>query len=142
MQSVLEGIRILDLGQVYSAPFCAQMLGDLGAEVIKVENAQGGEWGRRDSCPWANGEASLILECNRNKRSLAVNLRSEEGRAIFYRLVERSDVVIHNFRPGVAERLKIGYPDLAGRNARIIVGSISGYGDSGQIGRASCRERV
>ena len=131
MTGILDGVRILDLGQVYAAPLCGQMLGDLGAEVIKVESLPAGEWGRRDSCPWAGGEASLVLECNRNKKSLGLNLREKDGRSVFYALLTRSDVVIHNFRPGVMERLGIGYQALAARNPRIIVGSISGYGESG-----------
>lgn len=127
---MLEGIRVLDLGQVYSAPLCAQMLGDLGADVIKLESVNG-EWGRRDRCPWAGGEASLILQCNRNKRSVAVDLRNPAGREIVFKLVARSDVVVHNFRPGVMERVGLGYRELQRHNPRVIVGSISGYGPTG-----------
>ena len=108
MSYPLEGIRILELGQIIAGTYGSQVLSDLGAEVIKIETPEG-DLGRIPSVAPYKGQSALFLTLNRNKKSVVLNLKSEEGRQIFYDLVKLSDVVIDNFRPGVLERLKIGF---------------------------------
>lgn len=134
----LHGIRVLDLGRHLAGPTCAQYLGDLGADVIKIENPQRGEDGRGAGPPFfdANGpaprgESAFFLSANRNKRSLALDLKGSEGQEIFRRLANTADVVIENFRPGVMEALNIGYEAVSAANPRIIYCAISGYGPDG-----------
>jgi crotonobetainyl-CoA:carnitine CoA-transferase CaiB-like acyl-CoA transferase len=134
----LSGIRVLDLGRHLAGPTCAQYLGDLGADVIKIENPQRGEDGRAAGPPFfdatgpaAQGESAFFLSANRNKRSLALDLKGAEGQAIFAKLAESADVVVENFRPGVMEALHIGYEAMSARNPRIIYCAISGYGPDG-----------
>jgi crotonobetainyl-CoA:carnitine CoA-transferase CaiB-like acyl-CoA transferase len=121
---------VLDLTRVLAGPFCSMMLGDMGAEVIKVE-----EPGRGDDTrawpPFVAGEATYFMAVNRNKQSLTLNLKAPEGRDILKKLVARSDVVLENFRPGTMERLGLGYPTLARLNRRLIYCAISGFGESG-----------
>ncbi len=131
MSFPLEGIRILGLGQIIAGTYGAQALSDLGAEVIKVE-APEGDLGRIPSVAPYKGLSALFLTLNRNKKSIVLNLKSEDGRKIFYDLVKVSDVVIDNFRPGVLERLKIDYEKLAGINPRIIQCSVTGFGSEGE----------
>jgi crotonobetainyl-CoA:carnitine CoA-transferase CaiB-like acyl-CoA transferase len=115
-----------------AGPFAAQRLGDLGADVVKVEPV-GGEWQRRAAAGGAQGRRINVsfLSLNRNKRSLAIDLKSGEGKAILFDLVRNADVFLQNYRPGVAERLGVDYPSLAKINPRLIYVSISGYGSSG-----------
>jgi len=132
----LAGVRVLDLTRVLAGPFCSMMLGDMGAEVIKVE-----EPGRGDDTrawpPFAGGEATYFMSVNRNKQSLTLNLKAPEGREILKKLVARSDVVLENFRPGTMERLGLGYRALSRVNRRLVYGAISGFGESGpEAGRA------
>ena len=129
---VLEGIRVLDLSIAMAGPFAAQRLGDLGADVIKLEPV-GGEWHRGVAAGNATGNRinASFLSLNRNKRSLAVDLKSEAGRDIVYRLVDTADVFLQNYRPGVAERLGMDYATLSARNPRLVYVSISGYGEDG-----------
>lgn len=131
MSYPLQGIRILELGQIIAGTYGSQVLSDLGAEVIKIETPEG-DLGRIPSVAPYKGLSALFLTLNRNKKSVVLNLKSEEGRAIFYQLVKVSDVVIDNFRPGVLERLKIDYPTLAAINPRIIQCSVTGFGESGE----------
>jgi crotonobetainyl-CoA:carnitine CoA-transferase CaiB-like acyl-CoA transferase len=126
----LAGVRILELGQIIAGTYGAQMLSDLGAEVIKIE-APEGDLGRNASIAPYRGLSALFLTLNRNKRSVVINLKSDEGRDIFYELVKVSDVVIDNFRPGVLERLKIDYATLSKINPRIIQCSVTGFGSTG-----------
>src|SRR3954452_13757798 len=119
----LEGMRVLDLGRHLAGPSCAQFLGDLGADVIKIENPERGEDGRAAGPPFfdANGpaergESAFFLSANRNKRSLALDLKRPEGQELFRRLANTADVVIENFRPGVMEALHIGYDEVQARN--------------------------
>ena len=133
MQSqALAGMRVIDLTQVMAGPFCTMMLGDLGADVIKVEPPGGGDqtrhsWGR--SGKGTDGPAFFAL--NRNKRSVVLDLRSAEGRDKFYSLISDADVVIENYRPGVAGRLGIDYDTLRELNPGLIYASISGFGQTG-----------
>jgi len=127
---ILEDVRILDLTRLLPGPFCTQMLGDLGAEVIKIEEAGGGDY-IRDYPPRGKSESGLFLSLNRNKKSVTLNLRSKEGRKVFMKLVSTADVVVEQFRPGVMERLGLGYEKLREINSQIIMCSISGYGQTG-----------
>jgi crotonobetainyl-CoA:carnitine CoA-transferase CaiB-like acyl-CoA transferase len=126
----LAGIRVLDLTRVLAGPFCAMSLGDMGAEVIKIEEPGKGD-DTRGWPPFAGGEATYFLSVNRNKKSLTLNMKAPEGQEILRKLVARSDVVLENFRPGTMERLGFGYDRLRRLNPRLIYCSISGFGESG-----------
>lgn len=128
--AILEGIRILDLSRLLPGPFCTQVLGDLGAEVIKIEEPIGGDYTRWYP-PLGKSESGLFLGINRNKKSMKLNLRSAQGKEIFLHLVETADVVVEQFRPGVLERMGLGFEVLQAQNPQIILCSISGYGQSG-----------
>ena len=108
----LEGIRVLDFTRVMSGPFATMLLGDLGADVIKIE-PPGGDDTRGWGPPWIGGDSAYFMSANRNKRSIIIDLKKLEGREIVKKLVEKSDVVVENFRPGVAEQLGIGYDHLS-----------------------------
>ena len=126
----LDDVRILDLSRLLPGPFCTLLLADLGADVIKIEDTESGDYMRW--MPPLAGEYSAIFHAlNRNKRSVAIDLKSEAGRDVFLRLSEHADVVLESFRPGVMDRLGIGYQTLCERNPRIILCSISGYGQDG-----------
>ncbi len=126
----LSGVRVLDLTRVLAGPFCSMMLGDMGAEVIKVEEPGRGD-DTRGWPPFAGGEATYFMAVNRNKRSLTLNLKAPEGREILKRLAVRSDVLLENFRPGTMERLGLGYAEIAALNPRLVYCAISGFGESG-----------
>lgn len=126
----LEGIRVLELGNFMAGPYCGMLLGDLGADVIKVENPKGGDF-TRTAAPFLKGESAPFLAVNRNKRSIAVDLKSDRGRELFLDLVRRSDVVVENLRPGTIDDLGIGYAVLCEANPRIILSSASGFGQTG-----------
>jgi crotonobetainyl-CoA:carnitine CoA-transferase CaiB-like acyl-CoA transferase len=135
--SVLDGYRVLDLSIAMSGPFAAMRLGDLGADVIKVEPVSG-EWQRHVSAGGAAGNRVNVsfLSLNRNKRSLAVDLKSAEGRRLVHELAATADVFLQNYRPGVAARLGVDYETIRGINPRVVYVSISGYGETGPyVGR-------
>jgi crotonobetainyl-CoA:carnitine CoA-transferase CaiB-like acyl-CoA transferase len=127
----LEGIRVLEIGQYIAAPYCAMMLADQGAEVIKLERPSEGDPRRRYD-PLIQDEAGSLsggfLSYNRNKKSLTVDLATEEGRAIYLRLIRAVDVVVENLRPGAVDRLGLGYDVLQQHNPALIYCAISGYG--------------
>ena len=129
---VLEGYRVLDLSIAMSGPFAAMRLGDLGADVIKVEPVTG-EWQRHVAAGGARGHRVNVsfLSLNRNKRSLAVNLKDAEGRGLVHELAKNADVFLQNYRPGVAARLGVDYETVRDINPRIVYISISGYGETG-----------
>ncbi len=127
----LEGMVVLDLTQIMAGPVCTMLLADMGADVIKIEKPNGGDDTRRMGPPFTGGWASGFLALNRNKRSLGLNLREDEGRKIFRRLLESADVVVENFRPGVMDRLGLGYADLAALRPSLVYCSISGFGATG-----------
>ncbi len=131
MAGPLEGIRVLDLSRVLAGPFCAMILGDLGAEVIKVEQPGPGDETRAWGPPYAGGESAYYLCANRNKKSITLNLQHEEGRRILKELVCCSDVLIENFRRGTMERWGLGYEDLEALHPRLVYCRISGYGPEG-----------
>jgi crotonobetainyl-CoA:carnitine CoA-transferase CaiB-like acyl-CoA transferase len=125
----LEGIRVLDLTHALAGPYCTLLLGDLGADVVKVEPPEGDQ-SRRWGPPFVNGESAYFMSVNRNKRSVVLDLKSEEGRDCGVRLALTSDVLVENFRPGTAERLGLGPDELRRRKPQLIYASISGYGQS------------
>lgn len=137
----LEGIRVLDFSRMLSGPFCTALLGDLGADVIKVETPAGGDDARHFS-PRAAGESTYFMLVNRNKRSIALNLKSQEGRETVHRLARISDVVVENFRPGVARRLGIDYDTLAALNPRLVYASISGFGQDGPLSQRAAYDII
>ena len=126
----LDGMRVLEITQVMSGPFCGLLLGDLGADVIKVEKP-GGDDSRRMSPPVINGESVAFMAINRNKRGLGLNLKAEDAREIFRSLAAKSDVLIENFRPRAMEDFGLGYGDLSALNPALIYCSISGFGQTG-----------
>jgi crotonobetainyl-CoA:carnitine CoA-transferase CaiB-like acyl-CoA transferase len=123
-------VRVLDLTRVLAGPFCSMILGDMGAEVIKIEEPGKGD-DTRSWPPFVNGEATYFLSVNRNKQSVTLNLKADEGRDILKRLVKKSDVVLENFRTGTMERLGLGYKTLAKLNPKLVYCAISGFGESG-----------
>jgi crotonobetainyl-CoA:carnitine CoA-transferase CaiB-like acyl-CoA transferase len=127
----LAGVRVLDLSQFLAGPYGTQILGDLGAEVIKIEQPGVGDGCRGFPPHFRHGFSGYFLAVNRNKKSVTLDLKQAEGRQVFYDLVRRSDVVYDNFRPGVMTRLGIDYETLSTINPRIICCSVSGYGQTG-----------
>ena len=129
---ILTGYRVLDCSIAMAGPFAAQRLGDLGAEVIKIEPTSG-EWQRHVAAGGAKGNKINVsfLSLNRNKKSIALNLKSPEGMEVLKKLVESSDVFLQNYRPGVAARLGVDYESLRSINKNLIYVSISGYGETG-----------
>ena len=127
----LEGVVVLDVTQVMAGPFCTLLLGDMGADVIKIEKPQGGDDSRTMGPPFIEGESAAFLAVNRNKRSVAMNLKLEKGRELFRLLARRSDVLVENFRPGTMEDLDLHYEAIKQINPTIIYCSISGFGQTG-----------
>jgi len=127
----LTGLTVLDLSRVLSGPFATMTLADLGADVVKIEQPGTGDDTRQWGPPFQGDQAAYFLSVNRNKRSLAVDLKSVDGLALVRELARRADVVVENFRPGTAARLGLGYDDLAAENPGLVYASISGYGQTG-----------
>lgn len=130
MEGFLAGVRVLDLTQLLPGPYCTMILGDLGADVVKVEPPRGGD-PVRQTPPLVGGESAAFLAVNRNKRSLAVSLKRPEGQQVLLRLAEGADVLVEGFRPGAMARLGLGPDVVRAGNPRLIYASISGYGQSG-----------
>ena len=131
MSGALKGIRVLDLSRVLAGPYCTMILGDLGAEVIKVEAPGGSDDTRKWGPPFKNGVSAYYLCANRNKKSITIDLKSEEGVEAVKQLVRDSDVIINNFKTGTMERFGIDYDTLSSINPRIIYCSITGFGETG-----------
>jgi succinate--hydroxymethylglutarate CoA-transferase len=127
----LDGVRVADFTRLYAGPFCTMLLGDLGADVVKIEEPRAGDPIRAQGPPFHHGQGMSFLAANRNKRSVAVDVRKPEGREIARALALRADVVVENFRPGVMERLGLDYAGLAGANPGLIYASLSGFGADG-----------
>ena len=128
----LTGIRVLDLSRVLAGPYCTMVLGDLGADVIKVESPEGEDtrgWGP----PFAEGESAYYLCVNRNKRSIVVNFKTEQGRSILHELVKQSDVLVENFRVGTLSRVSLDFEAVSAINPRLIYCSITGFGQTGPL---------
>src|SRR4051812_46986699 len=129
-ESALAGLRVVEVGNFMAAPFCTLQLADLGADVVKVENPDGGD-GVRATAPFLEGESSSFIRLNRNKRSLALDLKAPRGKEIFRRLVAGADVVVENLRPGTMADLELDYARLAKLNPRLVYVAASGWGQDG-----------
>ncbi|CAO3621120.1 unnamed protein product [Mucor hiemalis] len=136
----LEGIRVLDLTRVLAGPYCTMMLGDMGADVVKIENPNGGDdtraWGppfadNKDPNDTTHGESAYFLCVNRNKKSVTVNMKSEGGRQLIHDLVKESDILVENYLPGKLAKMGLGYEELSKINPKLIYASITGYGQTG-----------
>src|SRR5713226_701300 len=127
----LDDLLVIDLTRALAGPFCTVMLSDLGARVIKVETPEGGDDTRGWGPPFAGSESAYFLSVNRNKESLALNLKDVRGVALLRRLLARADVLVENFRPGIMDRFDLGYQALHGEFPRLIYASISGFGQDG-----------
>lgn len=130
LADALRGIRVLDLSRLLPGPFLTMVLADMGADVVKVEDPRVGDY-LRALPPAKGGMSGRFLAVNRGKRSLALDLKAPAGRDAFLRMVEKADVVVESFRPGVMDKLGVGYAVLAARNSKIVLCSISGYGATG-----------
>jgi crotonobetainyl-CoA:carnitine CoA-transferase CaiB-like acyl-CoA transferase len=128
---LLEGIRVLDLSRIIAGPFCSQILGDMGAEVIKVEQLGVGDDSRTWGPPFIREESVYFVSINRNKKSVTVNMKDPRGKAIICELARRSDVLLENFKPGTLAKLGLDWEDLRRENPRLIFCSISGFGRTG-----------
>lgn len=133
----LDDVTVLDLTRLLPGPYATQLLADMGADVIKVEDPEVGDYARFIEPMAPSGEGAVFTAINRGKRSVTIDLKSGQGTDVFYQLVEDADVVFEQFRPGVAERLDVGYDDVQEHNPEIVYCSLSGYGQSGPY-----RERV
>ena len=139
MPGPLEGIRIIDLTRILSGPFCTMLMADLGADVIKVEQPVTGDPAKgngpflssQESTEDSNQYSTYFMSINRGKRSIAIDLSKSDGREILLQLIDSADVLIENFRPGTIERLGLGYETVKARNPKIIMASISGFGQTG-----------
>ena len=131
MSNALEGIRILDLSRVLAGPWATQLLGDYGADVVKLERPGKGDDTRQWGPPWLGNESAYFLSTNRNKRSVTIDLGCAEGKDLVRALAVEADVLVENFRVGTLQRLDLDPADLMKRNPRLIVCSISAFGQSG-----------
>lgn len=135
IRAPLDGLRVLDLTIAMAGPLCTQRLGEMGADVTKIEAPGGGDFSRR--APMAGitkfGDSTCYVTLNQNKKSLVLNLKSEAGQATLYKLVEQADVLIQNFRPSVAGKLGFDFATLSAINPRLVYGSINGYGEDGPL---------
>jgi crotonobetainyl-CoA:carnitine CoA-transferase CaiB-like acyl-CoA transferase len=129
----LEGVRVLDLTTVMAGPYCTMVLGDMGAEVLKVENFPEGDASRRFD-PKVNDESYCFAVLNRNKKDIAINLKDPRGKALFMKLAAKADIITENFRPGVVKKLGIDYDSVAAINPGVIYASMSGFGQTGPYG--------
>ena len=127
----LDGLRVVDLTRVLSGPYCTMHLGDLGAEVIKIEQPGKGDDTRAFAPPYQGSEAAYFLSVNRNKKSVTLDMKSGRGKEVLWRLIEKSDILVENFRPGAMDRLGFGYEEIRKRRPSMIYASISGFGGSG-----------
>ncbi|MGL5122773.1 MAG: CaiB/BaiF CoA transferase family protein [Fusobacteriaceae bacterium] len=127
---VLDGVRVLDLTRVLAGPYCGMLLGDMGAEIIKIEVPKKGD-DSRSFAPFVKGESAYYMNLNRNKKGMTLNLKTEEGKKLFIKLLEKSDIILENFRPGTMEKLGLGYEELKKINPGIIYGCVSGFGHTG-----------
>lgn len=132
MVKPLDGIKVLDLSRYLPGPLCTQILADFGAEVVKVEDPSGGELGRQVP-PYIEGESARFYTVNRNKKSLSLNLKKQEGKEIFKKLSSKADIIVDQFRPGVMEKMGLGYENLKELNKRLIYCKLSGYGMTGPM---------
>ncbi len=140
--TALSNIRVLDLGRVLSGPFCTQILGDMGAEIIKIEHPERGDDTRAWTPPEVAGESPYFWAINRNKKSVTLDLSMPEGKKILHDLAKECDVMLENFRPGVAARLGVDYETMAAINPKLVYCSISGYGQEGPMSRRAAYDYI
>lgn len=133
-QGALTGVVVLDLTRVLAGPYCGMIFADMGADVIKLEVPGKGDDSRQYS-PQINGESAYYMNLNRNKRGITLNLKHEEGKAIFRELVKTADILLENFRPGTMEKLGLGYDELSKLNPTLVYGCVSGFGQYGPYSR-------
>lgn len=131
MPQALADLKVLDLSRVLAMPYCSMMLGDLGAEIIRVERPGVGDETRHWGPPWAGELSAYYLCTNRNKKSITVDLKKKEGQEIIRRLAKRSDILLENFLPGDLNKMNLGYDDIKAINPKIIYASLTGYGQTG-----------
>ena len=131
MTQALTGIRVIDMTHNQAGPACAQILGFLGADVIKLEEPKGGDVARINMRDKADSDSLFFLILNANKRSLTLNLKTEEGKALFKKVIAESDVLLENFGPGALDRLGLGYEVLSKLNPKLIYATIKGFGTYG-----------
>ena len=127
----LEGLRVVDLTRVLSGPYCTMQLGDMGAEVIKIEQPGKGDDTRAFAPPYQGDQAAYFLSINRNKKSVTLDMKSAAGKEVLWRLIDKSDILVENFRPGAMDRLGFGYAAVRKRRPAMVYASISGFGASG-----------
>ena len=127
----LDDLLVLDLSRILSGPFCTMYLGDLGARVIKVEHPDGGDDTRGFGPPFIGGESTYFMSANRNKESVAIDMKTDDGKALVHRLARKADVLVENFRPGALARLGLDHATLSKENDRLVYASISGFGHAG-----------
>lgn len=137
----LKGVRVLDLSRVLAGPWCASLLNDLGAEVIKIEMPGSGD-DSRSFTPHIGGESSYFMQLNHGKKSVTLDLKAPEGLAILKQLVAQADVLVENFRPGVTKRLGIDYATLQEINPRLVYASISGFGQNGAMAHKAAYDHI
>lgn len=137
----LHGVKVLDFSQVLAAPFCGMLLADMGAEIIKVEKPGYGDISREYG-PYVNDVSLYFCQYNRGKKSIAVDMRSEEGKAVIMDLVQQADVVIENFKAGTLDKLGLGYEAMRKQNTGIIYGSICGFGTYGPLSHLPCMDII
>ncbi|RYF81069.1 MAG: CoA transferase [Comamonadaceae bacterium] len=137
----LEGVRVLDLSRFIAGPYCAMMLGDMGAEVVKIEPPGDGEYARR-AMPAVDGQSLYTFIVNRNKKSLAIDLRNPEGLATLKALIREADVLVENFRPGTMEQMGLGWDAVHALNPRLVMARISGFGQDGPLAQKQCFDGV
>ncbi|MCH4887798.1 CoA transferase [Acidaminobacter sp. JC074] len=137
----LEGLKILDLTRVLAGPYCTMILGDLGADIVKVEIPEKGDDSRHFG-PYQNGESAYFMSLNRNKRSMTLNLKTEKGKELLRAFVKKVDVIVENFRPGTMEKLGLGYDELKKINPKLIYAAASGFGHSGPYSKKPAYDGV
>ena len=137
VKRALDGVQILDCTQILAGPFCTMLLADMGADVIKIENPAGGDDTRRMGPPFVDDTAAAFLMVNRNKRSITVDLKNENGIYIFKELAKKSDILVENLRPGTMEKLGLSYSEIRSIKPEIVYCSISGFGATGPYSKRS-----
>jgi crotonobetainyl-CoA:carnitine CoA-transferase CaiB-like acyl-CoA transferase len=137
----LAGLRVLDLSRFIAGPYCAMMLGDMGAEVVKIEPPGEGEYARR-ALPAVNGQSLYTFIVNRNKKSLAIDMRSDGGLKVLRGLISQADVLVENFRPGTMEKMGLGWEAVHALNPRLVMARISGFGQDGPLAQKQCFDGV
>lgn len=137
----LAGLKVLDLTRVLAGPFATMIMADMGADVIKLEMPVTGD-DSREFGPYVEGESAYFMSINRNKRSMTINLKSEESKELFKKMVKEADIVVENYRPGTMEKLGLGYEDLKEINPRIIYAASSGFGHTGPYSKRAAYDAV